>query len=84
MVKGSCRHKLCDEALEEIEKAKREVAAEVIALMDKKVDLIYTRYVFGDTDYSEDDVAVECAMNMGTEFSLYVDELKKKYLGEDD
>ena len=63
--------------------AKKEVAAEVIARMDEKIDEIYERYVFGDTDYSEDDVARECAMNMGTEFSLYVDELKKKYIGED-
>lgn len=38
MVKGSCRHKLCDEALAEIEKAKREGAKEIFAEIERVVN----------------------------------------------
>ena len=37
MVKGSCRHKLCDEALAEIEKAKAEVAMEIFEEIDELI-----------------------------------------------
>ena len=44
--------------------------------------IIYDRYVFEDNDYAEDDVAIECAMNYGTDISNMLVEFKKKYIGD--
>lgn len=68
MVKGSCRHKLCDEALAGIEKAKREGAKEIFAEIEKWLVNEYVPYIRG---YSNS-------------LSRNLAELKKKYLGGDD
>lgn len=55
-----------------------EVARDIQAF-EKKVNEIYNRYVFEDTDYAEDDVAVEAVMNAVTDISNDLYELKDKY-----
>ena len=57
---------------------KSQVAREIKAL-ENKVGVIYNRYVFEDTDYADDDVAVEAVMNALTEALNEIAELKKKY-----
>lgn len=65
----------------DLEKAKSEVAREIEAL-ENKVGKIYNHYVFEDTDYADDDVAVEAAMNALTEVSNLIVEFKDKYTEE--
>ena len=58
-----------------------EVAREIKALGDE-VGKIYNHYVFEDTDYADDDVAVEAAMNALTEVLNLIAEFKDKYTEE--
>lgn len=60
---------------------KSEVAREIEAL-ENEVGKIYNHYVFEDTDYADDDVAVEAAMNALTEVSNLIAEFKDKYTEE--
>ena len=57
---------------------KSEVAREIEAL-ENEVGKIYNHYVFEDTDYADDDVAIEAVINALTEVLNELDELKKKY-----
>ena len=57
---------------------KSEVEREIEGF-EQKVDGIYNHYVFEDTDYSEDDVAVEAVMNALTEVLNGLDKLKEKF-----
>lgn len=57
---------------------KSEVLNEIEAL-EKKVGQIYNHYVFEDTDYADDDVAIEAVMNALTEVLNELAELKNKY-----
>ena len=61
-----------------------EVARDIKAF-EKKVNKIYNRYVFEDTDYAEDDVAREAVINALFDVSYDLDELNEKYTkgGED-
>jgi hypothetical protein len=52
---------------------------QIFAEIEEFHKIIYNRYVFEDNDYAEDDVAIECAMNYGTDISNMLCELKKKY-----
>ena len=58
-----------------------EVLNEIEAL-EKKVGQIYNHYVFEDTDYADDDVAIEAVMNALTEVLNELAELRKKYTEE--
>lgn len=60
---------------------KSEVAREIEAL-ENEVGKIYNHYVFEDTDYADDDVAVEAAMNALTEVLNLIAEFKDKYTEE--
>lgn len=60
---------------------KSEVVREIEAL-ENEVGKIYNHYVFEDTDYADDDVAVEAAMNALTEVSNLIAEFKDKYTEE--
>ena len=60
-----------------------DVAEEIFAEIEKILNRIYNTYVFEDNDYSDDDVAIECAVNYGTEVAINIAELKKKYIGKD-
>lgn len=57
---------------------KSEVLNEIEAL-GKKVGQIYNHYVFEDTDYADDDVAIEAVINALTEVLNELAELKNKY-----
>lgn len=54
----------------------------LIETLERKIGTIYNRYVFEDTDYADDDVAIEAVMNALTDVSNEIDELKKKYTGK--
>lgn len=56
-----------------------EVAREIFAKIENIHNRIYNTYVFESNDYSDDDVAIECAVNYGTEIAINLAELKKKY-----
>ena len=60
---------------------KSEVAREIEAF-EQKVGQIYDHYVFEDTDYADDDVAIEAVINALTEALNELAELKKKYTEE--
>ena len=60
--------------------ARQKVAREIFEEIEALNNRIYNRYVFEDNDYSEDDVAVECAMNYGTDIAHDIEKLKKKYM----
>ena len=57
---------------------KSEVARE-IEKFEQQVGKIYNRYVFEDTDYADDDVAIEAVINALTDVLNDLDEFKKKY-----
>ena len=57
-------------------------ASKIFAEIEEFHKIIYDRYVFDDNNYAEDDVAIECAMNYGTDISNMLCELKKKYIGD--
>jgi hypothetical protein len=59
-----------------------DLAEEIFAEIEKILNRIYNTYVFEDNDYSDDDVAIECAVNYGTEVAINIAELKKKYTQE--
>ena len=67
-----------EKTLRIVENAKTEVARD-IEEFEKKIDRIYNRYVFEDTDYIEDDVVIEAVMNALTDVINDFDELKRKY-----
>ena len=48
---------------------------EELCILSDKLKIIYNKYVFGNTEYAEDDVAVEACMNALTEAIDAVDEL---------
>jgi hypothetical protein len=55
-----------------------EVARELKAF-EEKVGRIYNHYVFEDTDYAEDDVAIEAVINALTEVLNDLSDLCQKY-----
>jgi hypothetical protein len=55
-----------------------EVARELKAFAEK-VGRIYNHYVFEDTDYAEDDVAIEAVINALTEVLNDLSDLCQKY-----
>ena len=65
--------------IENRQQQKSDIAREIFEEIEALHNRIYNRYVFDDNDYAEDDVAIECAMNYGTDLSNGIDELKKKY-----
>ena len=66
--------------MELIPENKARLAKEIFSDIDKIIDRIYNRYVFENNDYSDDDVAIECAMNFGTELANDIYDLKNKYI----
>lgn len=64
-----------------VEKSRVEVAR-AIETLENEVGKIYNHYVFEDTDYADDDVAVEAAMNALTEVLNLIAEFKNKYTEE--
>lgn len=57
---------------------KSEVAREIEAF-GEKVGKIYNHYVFEDTDYADDDVAIEAVINALTEVLNELADLNKKF-----
>lgn len=57
---------------------KSEVARE-IEKFEQQVGKIYNRYVFEDTDYADDDVAIEAVINALTDVLNDLADFKKKY-----
>lgn len=55
-----------------------EVARE-IEKIEQQVGKIYNRYVFEDTDYADDDVAIEAVINALTDVLNDLADFKKKY-----
>lgn len=55
-----------------------EVARE-IEKFEQQVGKIYNRYVFEDTDYADDDVAIEAVINALTDVLNDLADFKKKY-----
>lgn len=66
----------------ELYKMAQEKVAREIEAFGEKVGKIYNHYVFEDTDYADDDVAIEAVINALTEVLNELDELKKKYTEE--
>lgn len=60
---------------------KSEVARE-IEKFEQQVGEIYNRYVFEDTDYADDDVAIEAVINALTDVLNDLADFKKKYTEE--
>lgn len=66
--------------MELIPENKVRLAKEIFSDVDKIFARIYDRYVFKKNIYSDDSVAIVCAMNYGTELSLEIEKLKRKYI----
>ena len=66
--------------MELIPENKARLAKEIFSDVDKIFARIYDRYVFKKNIYSDDSVAIVCAMNYGTELSLEIEKLKRKYI----
>lgn len=58
----------------------KEFAEEIFAEIDKIIDEVYNRHIFGNNDL--DDIEHEAIMNFSADISYRIDELKQKYSQE--
>ena len=72
----------CEHFIATANVASKSEVERLIETLERKIGTIYNRYVFEDTDYADDDVAIEAVINALTDVLNEIDEFKKKYTEE--